>query len=181
MENLPPPGSHSMSQGGLSSKCPGARSFRMAGMPSCAASTPTHGVSRGAHCGPCSPLDGLSCGSWSCLCMPTVGASCSSNPGSPKPSGGGGSGSVSSLHHAVLSALGSNASGSAVVASSALPASSMLVVPSVEAGAVFMSNDTPPGSCASMGVHSMGSTPAFPATWTGPRSTPPASSRGSSH
>src|SRR6266851_3856185 len=85
---------------------------------------------------------------------------------------GSGGGSWSSLHSAFF-ALGSNASGLAVVASTAPLAGSMLVVPWVGAGAAFASDDTLPGSCASTSAHSMGSAPAFPAAWTGPEHTPP--------
>jgi hypothetical protein len=90
-------------------------------------------------------------------------------------------GGVLSMHHTSPSALGPNASGSAVVAFLATPKSLTLAVPLVETGAVFASNDASPGSCASMATHSRASALAFPAAWTGPRPTPPGSSRGSSH
>src|SRR5216683_2237066 len=138
---------------------------------------PTHGISHGAHCGLCLPSDGLSHDGWSCLCMPTDGASRGSDPGSPKLFCGG-SGSISSLCHALLSAQGSNTSGFGVVAPSAPPASLTLVVPLVGAGVPFTSNDTPPSSCTSTTTCSMAFAPMFPAMWTGLRPTPPALSRG---
>jgi hypothetical protein len=75
---------------------------------------------------------------------------------------------------------GSNASGFAVVAPSAPPASLTLAVPSVGAGAPFTSNDAPPGLCASTTAHSTAFAPVFPAAWTGPRPTP-SFVQGSSH
>jgi hypothetical protein len=109
--------------------------------------------------------------------MPTDGASCGSDPGSRELFCGGGS-SVLSPCHASLSAQGSNASGFAVVAPSAPPASLMLAVPSVGAGAPFTSNDEPSGLCASMTARLTAFAPVFPAVWTGPRPTPPALSGG---
>jgi hypothetical protein len=111
----------------------------------------------------------------------TFGASRSGNPGSPKPCRGNGGGSASNLCHAVLSSLSSNASGSAAAAFSASPMSLTLAVPSVGAGAAFVSNDASPGSCASTATCSMAFMPVFPDTWTGPRPIPPASCGGSSH
>jgi hypothetical protein len=119
-------------------------SLKTIGALSCAASMPTCSVSCSACFGPHSPLNGLPCSDYSCaslsphLCMPSVWASCSGDQGLPKPFRGDGSGSVSSLLHvdqAVLSVQGSNALGFAVVASSAPPASSTLMVLSVGAGA----------------------------------------------
>jgi hypothetical protein len=155
-------------------------------MPSCAASTPARSVSRGACFGPRSPLDGLPCSdrsgaSGTHLRMPSVRAYCSCDPGLPGPFRGNGGDGISSPLHAVLSAQGSNASGFAVVASSAPPASPTLAVLSVGAGAAFVSNDAPFGSIASTAAHPTASAPAFPAAWTGPRPTHPASSGGSSH
>jgi hypothetical protein len=46
---------------------------------------------------------------------------------------------------------------------------------------MFASNDAPPGSIAPTAVHSITFAPAFLAAWAGPRPTPPGSSRGSSH
>ena len=69
-----------------------------------------------------------------------MGCRLGGNTGSPKPFHGGGGGGISSLHHAALSTLGSNASGCVVVAFSAPPASSTLVVPSVGASDAFASN-----------------------------------------
>ena len=116
-----------------------------------------------------------------CLHMPFIRASHSSNPGSPKLSCGGGGCVVSSLRQAMLSALGSNTSGLAAAAFSATPMSLTLAVPSVVAWSTFTSNDAPPSSCTSTGMHLMAFEPAFQAVWTGPRPTPPASSGGSSH
>jgi len=93
--------------------------------------------------------------------MPPIEASHSGNPGSPKPFCGDSSGSVLSPLYATLSALGSNASGSVVVAFSAMPMSLMLVVPLVGAGNIFASNNAPPGLCAPMTIQSMASTFAF--------------------
>jgi hypothetical protein len=70
------------------------------------------------------------------LCM--FGASRSGDPGSPKPFHGNGGSSVSSLRHAMFSALGFNASGSAPAAFSATPMSLTLAVPSVGAGAAYV-------------------------------------------
>ncbi len=193
-----------MPQGGPCLGNPGAKSLRTNGAPSYAANTPTHSICCGTLCGPCLPSDGLSgssCGSASslCLCMPSFRASYSGIPsmpvsfrsGSSGSSGlhlptlgafhGGSSGGIPSLCHASLFAQGSNASGCVVVAFTALPASSTLAVPSVGASVPFTSNDTPPGSCMSITMHLTTPMPAFPATWTGPRPTPPGSSGGSSH
>jgi len=112
-----------------------------------------HSHSRGGGGGALSPR----------LHMPIGGTSCGGNPGLPKPSPGSGGGSVSCLHHATPSALGSNTSGSAVAAFLATPKSSTLAVPLVEAGVPFASNDAPPGSCAPMAACSMASAPAFSA------------------
>jgi len=68
--------------------------------------------------------------------VPIDGTLCGSDSGSPKPSPGGGGGNLC-LRHATPSALGSNALGSAVAAFLAMPKSSMLVVPLVEAGVVL--------------------------------------------
>src|SRR6266851_2546955 len=97
--------------------------------------------------------------------MPSFGGSHSSILDSPMSSYGnsGGGGSWSSLH-SMLFALGSNASGLAVVASTAPLAGLMLAMPSVGAGATCTSNDAPPGS------HAL----------TSPRGTPPGFSRGGS-
>jgi hypothetical protein len=70
------------------------------------------------------------------LCM--FGASRSGDPDSPKPFHGNSGSSVSSLRHAMFSALGFNASGSAVAAFSSTPMSLTLVVPLVEAGAAYV-------------------------------------------
>ncbi len=149
-----PPGSPSMPQGGPCLGNPGAKSLRTNGAPSYAANTPTHSVCCGTLCGPCLPSDGLSgssCGSALSLClrMPSFRASYSGIPsmpvsfrsGSSGSSGlhlptlgafhGGSSGGIPSLCHASLFAQGSNASGCVVVAFTAPPASSMLVVPLV--------------------------------------------------
>jgi hypothetical protein len=117
-------------------------------MPSCAASTPAHSVSRGACFGLRSPSDGLPCSdrsgaSGTHLRMPSVRAYCSCDPGLPGPFRGNGGDGVSSPLHTVLSAQGSNASGFAVVASSAPPASPTLAVLSVGAGAAFVSKMLP--------------------------------------
>jgi hypothetical protein len=183
-----PPGSPSMSQGGLSSKCPGAGFLKTVGAPSCAANMLMSGISRGACFSSRSPSARLSCGggggaSSPRLRMPSFGASHGGVPSTPEPSCGGNSGSVSSPCRAAPSALGSNASGSAVVAFSAMPMSLMLAVPSVGVGVVSVSasNDAPPGSCTSMTTRLRVTVLAFPAPWTGPRPTPPASSGGSSH
>ena len=109
--------------------------------------------------------------------MPTDGASHGGNPGLPELFYGGG-GSISSLCYTLLSAQGSNTLGLMVVALSALPASLTLAVPLVGAGVLFASNDVPSGLCALTTVHSMAFMPMFPAVWTGPRPTPPASSEG---
>jgi hypothetical protein len=70
--------------------------------------------------------------------MPSVRASRSGDPGLHEPVCGDGDGDgVSSPLHAALSAQGSNASGFAVVASLAPPASSTLAVLSVGAGAAY--------------------------------------------
>jgi hypothetical protein len=160
-----------MSQGGSSSANPGVRSLRTDGVHSCTANTPTRGIFRSAHCSPHLPSDGLSrgaqCGphwpsdrpsrgSQSCLCTHIVGAFCDGG------SGGGGGSSWSSLQSVFLT-LGSNASGLAVVDSTAPPVGSTLVEPSVGASApsAFASNDALPGSYASMTSHSIGSVPVM--------------------
>ncbi len=145
------------------------------GIPSMPVSFCGGGSFCGAHFGLCSLADepsygGDSSASSPCLHVPIDGTSRS-----------GDSSGVLSLHHASLFAWGSNALGCAVVAFTALPASLMLAVPLVGAGVPFMSNDTPPGSCASTTTHSMSPMPAFPAAWTGPRPTPSGLSRGSLH
>jgi len=86
--------------------------------------------------------------------MPFVGASYSSNLGSPESSYDGGSG-MSSLCHALPSALGSNASGSVAVAFLAILMGLMLVLPLVLVGMVFAFNDTSPGLITSIATHSM--------------------------
>ena len=124
------------------------KSLKTIGAPSCIASMPACSVSCSACFGlllaPHLPLDGLPCSDCSCaslsphLCMPSVWASCSSDQGLPEPFHGDGSGSVLSLLHAdqaMLSVQSSNASGFAVVAFLAPPASLMLMVLSVGAGA----------------------------------------------
>ena len=174
------PGSPSMFQGGSSLGSPRVAPIKMADTLSCRASMPACGVPRGAYCGQClhshgSVLDspksfcnsnGGFCGGVPSMPMsfhdggggglglhlPTVGAFCS-----------GGSGSIPSPCHASLFAQRSNASGCAVVAFTALPASLMLAVPSVGAGEGFVSNDTPPGSYVSMTAHLMGSVPTLSA------------------
>jgi hypothetical protein len=185
-ENLPPSGSHLMSEGGLSSKCPGVEPFRMAVTLSSRASTPARGISCSACYSLHLPTDGLSySGSAGALSphlrMPSFGASHSGIPSTPKHSHGGNSSGVLSLRCATPSALGSNTLGSVVAAFLAMPMSLTLAVPLVGAGVVSTSNDTPPGSCASMTAHSMAFAPAFLAAWPGPRPTPPASAGGSSH
>ena len=163
-KSLVSPGSPSLPQGGPCLGNLGAESLRTNGAPSCAAHMPTCGVFCGAHCGLCLPSDrpsrsGDSSASSLRMHMPFLRASCGSNPGLPEHShgsgsicsahfglhslmdktsrnGSGGSG-VLSLCDTTLSAQDSNALGSAVVASTALPASSMLAVPSVGAGAGF--------------------------------------------
>jgi hypothetical protein len=109
--------------------------------------------------------------------MPTNGASHSGDLGLPNLFYGGGS-SVSSLHHASLSAQGSNTLGFAVVAPSVPPASPMLAVPLVGAGVLFVSNNTLSGLYTSMTTHLTAFTPVFPAAWIGLRPTPPPLSRG---
>jgi hypothetical protein len=136
-----PPGSPSMSQGGLSSKCLGAGFLKTVGVPSCAANMPVSGVSCSARFGSRSPSDGLSRGGSSGassprLHMPSFGASRGGIPSTPEPSHGGNSGGVSSPRRTTPSALGSNASGSAVAAFSAMPMSLTLAVPSVGVGVV---------------------------------------------
>jgi hypothetical protein len=64
-------------------------------------------------------------------------ASRSGDPGSPKPFHGNSGSSVSSLHHAMFSALSFNASGSAAAAFLAMPMSLMLAVPLVGAGVAY--------------------------------------------
>jgi hypothetical protein len=64
--------------------------------------------------------------------------------------------------------MGSNASGSAAAAFSATPMSLTLAVPLVGAGAVFVSNDTPPGSITSTAKHSPIFAPSFLPMWAGP-------------
>ena len=99
------------------------------------------------------------------LHVPTLGASCGGIPSTPGCIRDGGSGGIPSPRHASLFAQGSNASGCTVVAFTAPPASLMLAVPSVGAGApyVFASNDASPGLRASATMRSMGSTHAFSA------------------
>ena len=173
-------------------------------MPSYAANMPACSVFHGTLCDLCLPLDRLSYSSGGGasslhLHMLSFRASRGGVPsmpvsfcdGSSGSSGlhlptlgafhGSGSGSIPSPCHASLFAQGSNASGCAVVAFIALPASSMLAVPLVGAGVPFTSNDTPPGSCMSTTMCLTTPVPAFPAAWTGPRPTPPGSSGGSSH
>ena len=137
-------------------------SLKTISVPFCTASMPTHSVSRGAYFGPHSPSDGLPCSDHSCaslslhLHMPSVRASRSGDQGLPEPFHGDSGGSVSSPLHAdqaALSAQGSNTSGFAVVASSALPASLTLTVLLVGAGVTFTSNKAPFGSIASMATH----------------------------
>jgi hypothetical protein len=65
------------------------------------------------------------------------------NPASPQPSHSSSDGSISSTHHALPTALGSNTSDSAVAAFLATLKSLMLAVPLVGAGATFVSNDAP--------------------------------------
>jgi hypothetical protein len=132
----------------------------MVGMHSCAASMPAHGVSCSACCGLHLPADMLSHGNGGGasslhLCMPLFGASYSGLPSTPRFFCDSGSGSVLSPCYASLSAQGSNALGCAMVAFSAPPARSMLVVSSVVAGIAFMSNNAPPGSSMSTTMHLM--------------------------
>ncbi len=158
----------------------------MADLLSCRASAPARSISCSACYGLHLPLDRLSHGSGGgasslCLRMPFIGASHGSIPSLLKSFCDSGSSSISSLCHALLSAQGSNASGFVVVASTALPASLMLVVLLVGAGVAFASNDAPPGLCTSIIMCLTAFAPAFLATWAGPRPTPPASSRGPLH
>ena len=180
---LVPPGSPSMSQGGPCLGSPGVAPFKAVDALACRASTPARGVFRGALCGPHLPSDGLSGGSGGGassprLRMPSFGASRGGDPGSPEPSRGGGGGGCSSPRHTALTAFGSNASGLAVVASTAPLAGSTLAVPSVGAGAAFASDGASPASCASTTACSTAFAPAFPAAWMHPRPAPPGSSGG---
>ncbi len=133
--------------------------------------TPTVGAScGGVLCGACFGLHshlhshshGGSSGALSpCLHMPSFGGSCGGVLDLPE-SLYGNSSSWSSLH-STLFALGSNASGLAVVASTAPLAGLTLAMPSVGASAVCASNDTLPGSHMLMTACLVASTPAFSA------------------
>ena len=160
--------------------------IKMANLLSYRASVPTHSISHGTHCSLCLPLDRLSHSSGGgalspCLHMPFIRASHSSVPSLPKSFCDGGSSGVSSPHHALLSAQSFNASGFTVVAFTALPASSTLVVLLVGVGVAFTSNDAPSSLCTSIIMCLTAFAPAFLAAWAGPRPTPPASSRGPLH
>ena len=67
-----------------------------------------------------------------------------------------------------------------MVAPPAPPASLMLMVPLVEAGVPFASNNMPPGLCTSTTIHLMAFA-VFLAIWIGLRPTHSALSQGSSH